>query len=167
MLDDKVVKTNGKRNRGAGNGWERRLAEIFRQIGFPHVVTTRSESRSRDNQKIDLINKDEARNGRLPYDVQAKNVVSHLKYGKVMAEMPVDSPSMPVIIHRQTEKSNDRFVVKNDFAILYLDDFFTLIQQRDERKPTWDGMVHAVKGRGRKAIFQKPNKNNNRGVRQA
>jgi len=148
-----LKKTNGKRNRSAGNGWERKLAEIFRNIGFPNIVTTRSESRSRDNQKIDLINKDEADNGRFPYDVQAKNVVGHVKYAKVMAEMVNNAHTIPVIIHRQTEKANDRFVVKNDFAILYLDDFLTLVQQRDERKPTWNGVAHAVKGRAKKALL--------------
>lgn len=146
-------KTNGKRNRSAGNGWERKLAEIFRNIGFPNIVTTRSESRSRDNQKIDLINRDEATHGRFPYDVQAKNVVGHIKYAKVMAEMVNNPRTIPVVIHRQTEKANDRFVVKNDFAILYLDDFLTLVQQRDERKPTWSGVVHAVKGRAKKTIL--------------
>lgn len=165
-MADEVKKTNGKRNRSAGNGWERKLAEIFRKIGFVHVVTTRSESRSRDNQKIDLINKDEGTNGRLPYDIQAKNLIGHVKYGKVMDEMQNHPTTMPVIIHRQTEKANEKFVVRNDFAILYLDDFLTLVQQRDERKPTWDGLAHVVKGRARKAVLQTTNKNNNRRVQQ-
>ncbi len=159
-----MVKTNGKRNRSAGGNWERKLAEIFRNIGFPHVVTTRSESRSRDNQKIDLINKDEAKNGRFQYDVQAKSVTGHLRYAKVMAEMENHPGCIPVIIHRQTEKVNNRFVVRNEFAIVHLSDFLTLVQQRDESRPTRDSMAHGLKGRAKKAILRSVDEVDNRGI---
>jgi hypothetical protein len=124
--------TNGKRNRSAGNGWERELAEIFRKLGFPHIVTTRSESRSRDAQKIDLMNKDERTNGRFPYNVQAKNVTGHLKYGKVMAEMATTPNVINVILHKQTEKVGSRFIVKDRFAILRMDDFIDIVKKLKE-----------------------------------
>lgn len=131
--------TNGKRNRTAGGNWERMLVKRFREIGFPHVVTTRSESRHRDAQKIDLINKDEHTNGRLPYNIQAKNVVGHLKYGKVLDEMPKHGPSINVVLHNQTEKRGNRFVTTDQFAIMYMEDFLALIvkiKELNERIPT-------------------------------
>lgn len=121
--------TNGKRNRSAGNGWERELAELFRTFGFPHVVTTRSESRSRDAQKIDLMNRDERVNGRFPYNIQAKNTTNHLKYGKVMAEMATTPGIINVILHKQTEKSGTRFICKDKFAILKMDDFINIVKR--------------------------------------
>ncbi|MCU0322686.1 MAG: hypothetical protein MUE72_09735 [Chitinophagaceae bacterium] len=120
------MRTRGKRNRSAGSNWERELAKLFRDIGYLHVVTTRSESRSRDAQKIDLINKDEGVNGRLPFNIQAKNVVGHLKYGKVLAEMPKDD-NMNVVLHKQTYKKGDRFIESDRFAIMYMEDFIKLI----------------------------------------
>lgn len=124
--------TNGKRNRTAGSNWERDLVQLFRSIGFPYVVTTRSESRSRDAQKIDLINKDEFNHGRLPYNVQAKNVKGHLKYAKVLGELPKDKGVINVVLHKQTEKKNNRFVTVDKFAILHLDDFIDMVKRLKE-----------------------------------
>lgn len=70
-------------NRTAGHGYELLVRDIFRNIGFAFVTTCRSESRTRDNQKIDLINEDEATNGRFPYNVQCKSVTGHVPYHNI------------------------------------------------------------------------------------
>ena len=133
--------TNGKRNRRAGHNWELKLADIFRKLGFPYVVTTRSESRSRDNQKIDLINKDEFENGRLPYNVQAKCTVTHLPYGALLSELPKTNKVINVILHKQVEKIKDRFVPRGHYAILHMEDFLTLIKERDDRRTIGEVLV--------------------------
>lgn len=156
--------TNGKRNRQAGHSLERGLAEVFRSIGFPHVVTTRSESRSRDNQKIDLMNKDERINGRFPYNVQAKNSTAHLKYAKLLSEIPTVPDVMNVIIHKQTEKVGTRFLPRGQYAILYLKDFLTLIQQRDEQRNVRGGVVHTTPRRAAKTVLSAINGNSTAGV---
>lgn len=149
------MKTNGKRNRSAGNGWERELAELFRSIGFVHVVTTRSESRTRDAQKIDLMNRNEGVNGRLPYNVQAKNTTNHLKYGKILSELPNNSGVINVILHKQTEKNGTRFVCKDKFAIMKLDDFIALIKKVKEYEQGSNGgkVVPGVEERTRTALY--------------
>lgn len=119
--------TNGKRNRSAGHKWERQLAESFRLIGFPHVVTTRSESKSRDDQKIDLMNVDEGKNGRFPYNIQAKNSTISLKYMKILSEMP-KGEGLNVIIHNQTKKQGTRFITQGQYAILSLEDFMYMVK---------------------------------------
>lgn len=154
----------GSRNRSAGHSWERDLVKLFRSIGYPHVVTSRSESKSRDDQKIDLINKDEYKNGRLPYNVQAKNTKGHLAYGKIMAEIPHVPNVVNVIIHNQTEKVGERFVTRDRFAILRLDDFITLIQQRDERRTTRKLVVPKVKRGDAKGVLPKANSNTKGGI---
>jgi hypothetical protein len=120
--------TSGKRNRAAGHTWERELASLFRMLGFPHVVTTRSESRARDNQKVDLINKDERKNGRFVFNVQAKNAVGHIPYGKLLAEMPDEPGVINVIAHKQTERRNTRFVGTGEFVVMNLNDFLTMVK---------------------------------------
>lgn len=124
-----MSKTNGKRNRSAGNGWERELANEFRKLGFPHVITSRKGSRLRDSQKVDLMNEDEDAYGRLPYNVQAKNVKGHLKYAKVIGELPNNPGIINVIMHKQTVKTNERFVCSGKYAILNLDDFLNMIKK--------------------------------------
>lgn len=120
---------SGKRNKNAGSGWEREIAQLLRSIGYPHVITTRQGSRLRDSQKIDIMNADEDRNGRFPYNIQAKNIKGHLPYGKVIAELPKVEGVTNIIFHKMTQKVNNRFVCKDKFAILYLDDFIEIMKK--------------------------------------
>lgn len=119
---------SGKRNRAAGHGWERELAEQFRKLGFPHVVTSRSESRARDAQKVDLINKDERINGQFVFNIQAKNVKGHLRYAKLLGELPRFEGVINVVAHKQTEKVNERFLPKGKYAIMEFGDFEKIVK---------------------------------------
>lgn len=120
----------GKRNRSAGIGWELECIKDLKEIGFTHVVSTRSESRNRDDQKIDLMNKDELKNGRLPYNFQCKNVMGKLDYLKVLESMPQDIP--PVILHKYTQKSGKIFVTKRKVAILDISVFSRLLNKAEK-----------------------------------
>lgn len=126
---------SGKRNRAAGFKFERECVKILREIGFVDCVSSRSANRARDAQKIDLVNQDEIKSGRLPWAIQCKNVKGHLKYAPVLAEMPDETNITKVIFHNQTEKVKDRFVTKNQFAILYLPDFVKLMKILKQHEP--------------------------------
>jgi len=121
--------TNGSRNRSAGHNWEREVVAALKQLGFNHVSTSRNESRLRDAQKIDIVNINELKNGRLPYNIQAKCVVGHLKYGLVLSELPKEDDITNVILHKQTIKRGSRFITSDKFAILYMDDFFKMVKK--------------------------------------
>jgi hypothetical protein len=118
---------SANRNRTAGHGWERDLVKCFHDLGFPHVVTSRSESRARDAQGIDLVNKDERFHGQFPFNIQAKNMIGHVKYAKLLEALPREKGVLNVVIHKQTEKQGTRFKTQGTYAILPLTDFFTLI----------------------------------------
>lgn len=121
--------TNGKRNRTAGHNFERELAEFFRGLGFSHVVTARSESKSRDDDKIDLMNTQEGKNGRFVFNVQAKNTTGHVKYAKLLAEMPNEDGVINIVMHKQTEKnSSGRFIQKGKYVIMSVEDFEKMIK---------------------------------------
>lgn len=124
--------TNGKRNRQSGHAWEREIAKTLRSLGYPHAVTTRSESRSRDAQKIDIMNKDESRNGRLPFNIQAKCSSTHVKYGRLLSELPIEEGVMNVVLHKQTEKKDSRFFAKRLYAIMFMEDFLELVKLKKE-----------------------------------
>jgi hypothetical protein len=138
--------TNGKRNKNAGHSWEREIVNDLKEMGYPHVVTTRSESRGRDAQKIDVMNKDEGENGRLPYNIQAKSLSKTAPYPKLLAELPIVKNVINVIFHKQT-KANDsgRFMTQGKFAILSLTDFYQMIKDRLRLNKLEEGFKEMLK----------------------
>jgi hypothetical protein len=130
---------SGSRNRRAGHGFELTIKNIFISLGFPHVVTCRSESRSRDGEGIDLINKDEATNGRLPFNVQCKNSNRIPKYDELLNRIPKTPGVINVILHKFTcnkgnKNSTGKFVTKGHYAILEMDDFLKLVEENKKLK---------------------------------
>lgn len=132
--------TPGNRNRNAGHGWERTCKRILIDIGFPYVVTSRSENRKRDADKIDLMNTDEFENGVLPYSIQCKTLSTTAPYPKLLAEMKDLKGTMKVVMHRQTKKSGGgKFMETGTYACLYLNDFIKLIEENKKlRKEVLD-----------------------------
>lgn len=129
------MSTPGKRNRIAGHNWERECVKLFVKIGFPHVVTSRSESRKRDADKIDLMNTDEHENGLLPYSVQCKTLSTAAPYPKLIAEMKSLQGAIKVVLHKQTKKSEKgKFIETGRYAIMHMDDFMDLIKENQALK---------------------------------
>lgn len=125
----------GSRNRTAGHRLETQTAKRCREeLGWPHVVTSRSENRARDNAKVDLVNVDEYTNGRMIYDIQLKNTTVNVNYHKIIGEMPDLEETMPVILHKKTEKKNGRFMPVGEYAIMKADDWFKQMGQLEEFK---------------------------------
>jgi hypothetical protein len=129
---------NGKRSRSAGHGLEKLMAKKFREAGYPHVVTTRAESVSRDSQGIDLINRDEAVNGRLPFNVQCKCSVERPQYDKLIDEMPQNKGVMNIVVHKYVCKTADqvRFQPRGHFVILNMEDFMDMVKELKELRAT-------------------------------
>jgi hypothetical protein len=138
-------KTNGKRNKSAGSNYERQVVNRLKDIGYSDVGTSRNNSRARDAAKIDVVNCNEDKNGRLPYNIQVKTLAKPAPYGKLLDEMPKDGPEINVIFHKQTKKAeNGRFYEKGQYAILKLDDFYAIIKRNleleDEAK-SWSNIM--------------------------
>lgn len=130
--------TNGKRNRAAGHAYELEVVNLLKTHGFPHVVSSRSENRTRDGEKIDLVNSNEFKNGRLPYNIQCKSVTGKLAYHKVLSEIAKEPEVINVVFHRQTEKVGTRFMAKDRFSILYQADFLKIISELERYKKAFD-----------------------------
>jgi len=129
------MSTPGKRNRIAGHNWERECVKIFREVGFPHVVTSRSENKKRDADKIDLMNTDEIENGLLRYSVQCKTLSTSAPYPKLLTEMKSLKGAIKVILHKQTKKSEKgKFVETGRYAVMHMDDFMDLIKENEALK---------------------------------
>ncbi len=124
------------RNTVVGHSYERELVTIFKEIGFVDVATSRACNRTRDAQKIDLVNTDESVQGRLPYNVQAKCMVGAIPYQKILGEIPVTPGLINVVLHKKTEKAKtgSKFLVKEKYAFMYQHDFFQMVKQLEDLK---------------------------------
>lgn len=112
----------GSRNRSAGHALERDSVKLLREF-FPKAVTSRAESRNRDDQKVDLCH-----TGFL--NVQCKCYSKILKYPEILDEMPIEEGQMNVIFDRQTRKTdNGRFMKRGEYVHMHLEDFLILIRK--------------------------------------
>ena len=112
------------RNRRAGHGYERTIAEEYRQAGFEDTVTSRLASLLHDSAKIDLV--------RLPFFPQCKygykgmsvnayiKLLNEMEEGIAKNKIKEDFPK--VIHHRKGRKRNE------DLVIMTREDFFKLIK---------------------------------------
>jgi hypothetical protein len=106
------------RNRTAGHNWERECQKVLLPL-FPKTLTSRNESRTLDNLKVDLTHTD-------PFYFQCKTTATKLDYHTLLNEMPQDN-HVNVLLHRLTKKVNTRFIKQDDYAILKMSDFIDLI----------------------------------------
>jgi hypothetical protein len=120
------LKTNGKRNKAAGHTWEYEVVDKLRELGYEHAITSRGTSKERDNQKVDIMNKDEKKNGFLPFNLQCKNSVRPPAFQVVLDEMPTDEVN--VIAFKQTKKTGSKFMTQGMYAIMYMSTFYRYIE---------------------------------------
>lgn len=75
---------NLKRNRTRGHDYERLIANELRKLGFPGVVTSRSESKKMDDSKIDLMDPE----NKLFFYPQLKATINTPDYFGIAKECP-------------------------------------------------------------------------------
>ena len=111
----------GKRNRQRGNEYERRIAKELNDIGF-QVVTSRSESKRADDNKVDLIDL----SNKLPVQLQLKRVTSTPQYFKIREESTVPNRNFALLWNKQ-KNVNGRFMSEGEVVILDKEMFYQLI----------------------------------------
>ena len=83
----------GARNKSRGSEYERKIANELRELGFTGVVTSRSESKTVDNNKVDIIDTE----GKLPVSIQLKRTINTPQYFKIREESTVDPDTFCLI----------------------------------------------------------------------
>ena len=111
----------GKRNRQRGNEYERRIAKELNDLGF-NVVTSRSESKRADDNKVDLIDL----SNKLPVQLQLKRVTSTPQYFKIREESTVPNKNFALLWNKQ-KNVNGRFMSEGEVVILDKEMFYELI----------------------------------------
>lgn len=105
-------KRNGKYCRNKGNAYERKIAKELNEIGF-QMVTSRSESKSTDDNKVDLIDL----SNQNPLQIQLKKTAKTPNYFAIRSESTVD-PSTFCIIWAKQESGPKQMKTIGEVAII-------------------------------------------------
>jgi Holliday junction resolvase len=111
-------KNLGKRNRTAGQNFERKVAKDLRELGYTAVRTSREASRLLDNAKVDLAG--------IKLKMQLKYVKTSINYVKLLSEIqesveqliPSRKDYPTIILHKRE---------KNTLAIMSLEDLYVIL----------------------------------------
>lgn len=99
-------KRTGKYCREKGHTYERKIAKELNELGF-NVVTSRSESKSTDDNKVDLIDL----NKQLPVQIQLKKTSNIPNYFKIRSESTVDPTEFCIIWAKQESRETNMITV--------------------------------------------------------
>jgi hypothetical protein len=117
-------KRNPKNSRRRGNAYEVKIAKELQELGFPGVVTSRSESKRMDDSKVDLIDTE----NKLTCLLQLKLTQATPNYFKIRNECPIkDKPFC--IIWNKTKPTDSTYRSEGEVVILDKEFFYKLIQK--------------------------------------
>ena len=92
-------KRSSKYSKTKGNAYEVQIAKELKELGFD-TVTSRSESKNIDNNKVDIID----RSNKLPANIQLKKTLVTPQYFKIREESTVDPETFCLIWAKQEKK---------------------------------------------------------------
>jgi len=86
-------KRSPKYSKTKGSSYETKIARELRELGFPGIVTARSESKSADANKVDLVDTEK----QLPLGIQLKITQNTPNYFKIREESTIDNENFVLI----------------------------------------------------------------------
>lgn len=89
----KKNKKSGAYNRNRGHRAEQKIVKELKELGFDGVVSSRSESKSMDDNKVDIIDK----NNQLPCYIQIKHTLQTPQYFSIREESSVPNEKFCII----------------------------------------------------------------------
>jgi len=97
---DKPKKRSSSYSRNKGHAYETQIAKELRDLGFTGVVTSRSESRRADDNKVDLIDTE----GKLKWAIQLKKTQNTPSYFDIREESTIDNKDFVLFWAKQKKK---------------------------------------------------------------
>lgn len=80
-------------SRNKGNRYEAQVVKELKELGYTGVKTSRSESKSADDNKVDIVDTEH----KLPVNLQLKKTQSIPSYFKIRSESTVDPKTFAII----------------------------------------------------------------------
>lgn len=116
-------KRNLKNNRNRGHNYERTIAQELRDLGYTQVCTSRSESKSMDDKKVDLIDPE----GKLEFYPQLKATMNTPDYFGIAKSCPLkDKPF--VIFWKKIKATESTFRSEGEVVMLPKTFFYQLLK---------------------------------------
>lgn len=120
--DPKVKKSKlASKNRRKGNNFELEIVHKLIECGYSGCVTSRSESRRSDNNKIDIIDT----NGELDTNIQSKYLANTPNYFKIKSECSDTTKPFTIIWKKST---NDGTQSPGTIAMIDVNYFYFLLK---------------------------------------
>lgn len=110
-------------SKNKGNRYEAQIAKELRELGFTGVKTSRSESKSTDDNKVDIVDTEH----KLPVNIQIKKTQSIPSYFKIRDESTVDPKTFAIIWNKQ-EKKQTNICSVGECVIVSKELFYELIK---------------------------------------
>ena len=110
-------------SKNKGNRYEAQIAKELRELGFTGVKTSRSESKSTDGNKVDIIDTEH----KLPVNIQIKKTQAIPSYFKIREESTVDPKTFAIIWNKQ-EKKKTNICSVGECVIISKELFYELIK---------------------------------------
>ena len=100
------------RNTVAGHNLEREDVKLFKRLGFSKAISSRAESKTRDDAKVDLCHTG-------IFNLQAKCLTVSPNYPALLKQMPNEPDQINVVSHALTKKSaKGKFMRKGKYYIV-------------------------------------------------
>lgn len=114
-LQKTKVKQNRARRQGIngrkkGHAFEHSIAKLFRELGWARCCTSRFESKSLDDAKVDLCYTD-------PFYLQLKAQEGKLCYHDILDSMP-NSDKINLVWHKKSRRGTVIAMKQEDFLVL-------------------------------------------------
>ncbi len=139
-----MKKGKANRNRAAGHNWEREIVNMFNSSPlYPTVGTAREYSVYYDGKKVDIVTKDISQMGDFNLAIQAKTTTVTAPYPKLLKQLrkgkkELGLDAVPVVFHKQTERVGNRFMPRDKYACLFLEDFLAMDKDRRRYKEAYE-----------------------------
>lgn len=99
--------TKGRSARQKGHNYELQIRDFFKDLGWDKCVSSRSESKNKDDQGIDLCYTE-------PFNVQCKAVENLGSIHKVLSLMPQDT-NYNLVFHKRNRQGTIVAMTVEDF----------------------------------------------------
>ena len=129
MKKQRKNKRPGSYNRNRGHRAEQKIVKELKDLGFTGVVSSRSESKSTDDNKVDIIDKD----NKLPCYIQIKHTLQTPQYFAIREESTVPNEEFCIIWDKQ-KKCETNIVTVGSAVIMDKQLFYKLIKPYAEEK---------------------------------
>ena len=137
-------KRKGAYSKRKGNKYELKIIKELIELGFEGLVSARSESKSLDNDKIDIADPQ----GQLPFYVQCKCTKNYPKYHEIIEECPRKDRPLIVFHNKQVSKevnmvSSGEFIIMEEsyFNIIKGDSKVEFITKETKNTPSYDKLL--------------------------